>query len=78
MKLQWDTAGQERFRNLTASYYRGAQGIIIVYDVCDRESFESVHNWMKEIEKYAAPNVCKILVGNKNDKPDREVKTEDG
>ena len=95
IKLQiWDTAGQERFRNLTASYYRGAQGIIIVYDVTDQDSFESVHNWMKEIEKqatspvgksnlvdlirYAAPNVCKVLVGNKNDKEDREVRTEDG
>lgn len=49
-----------------------------MYDVTDKDSFESVTNWMKEIEKYAAPNVCKILVGNKNDKEEREVSTSDG
>jgi len=68
IKLQiWDTAGQERFRTLTASYYRGAQGIIIVYDVTDRDSFENVRNWIQEIEKYSKSNVCKVLVGNKCD-----------
>ena len=64
----WDTAGQERFRTLTASYYRGAQGIIIVYDVSDRETFENVRTWIQEIEKYSKPGVCKVLVGNKCDK----------
>ena len=54
IKLQiWDTAGQERFRTLTASYYRGAHGIIIVYDVTDRETFENVRQWMQEIERFA-------------------------
>ncbi|WBY58514.1 ras-related protein Rab-1B [Plasmodium yoelii yoelii] len=54
IKLQiWDTAGQERFRTITSSYYRGAQGIIIVYDVTDRDSFNNVKNWIIEIEKYA-------------------------
>ena len=54
IKLQiWDTAGQERFRTLTASYYRGAQGIIIVYDVTDRETFDNVRTWINEIEKYS-------------------------
>ena len=72
IKLQiWDTAGQERFRTLTASYYRGAQGIIIVYDVTDRETFENVRTWIAETEKYSQPNVQKILVGNKCDMEDK-------
>ena len=68
IKLQiWDTAGQERFRTLTSSYYRGAHGIIIVYDVCDRDSFENVRQWMTEIERFASEQVNKLLVGNKCD-----------
>lgn len=59
---QWDTAGQERFRTITSSYYRGAHGIIIVYDVTDRESFTNVKHWIQEIDKYAADGVKKLLV----------------
>ena len=48
VKLQiWDTAGQERFRTITTAYYRGAMGILLVYDVTDETSFMSVRNWMK-------------------------------
>jgi len=68
VKLQiWDTAGQDRFRNITASYYRGAHGIMIVYDITDNESFNSINSWLIEVEKNASKNVYKILVGNKCD-----------
>lgn len=78
VKLQiWDTAGQERFRTITSSYYRGAHGIIIVYDVTDRESFNNVKNWMTEIEKYAMENVNKLLVGNKCDLTSKKVVAEE-
>jgi len=64
----WDTAGQERFRTITSSYYRGAQGVILVYDVSNRESFEALPRWYSELETYVSDSVVKILVGNKVDK----------
>lgn len=74
IKLQiWDTAGQERFRTITSSYYRGANGIIIVYDITDMESFNNVKQWLSEIDKYANDSVCKLLVGNKCDLAESRV-----
>lgn len=68
IKLQiWDTAGQERFRTITTAYYRGAMGILLVYDVTDESSFNNIKNWIRNIEQHASDNVNKILVGNKAD-----------
>jgi Ras-related protein Rab-18 len=76
----WDTAGQERFRTLTSSYYRGAQGVIMVYDVTRRDSFENLDQWLKEVKLYTPNNgegVVKLLVGNKIDLPNRTVSREE-
>jgi len=76
----WDTAGQERFRTITSSYYHGAHGIIVVYDVTDSESFDHVTFWIREIAHYANKDIVKILVGNKSDAPfaKRQVTYEQG
>jgi len=73
IKLQvWDTAGQERFRTITTAYYRGAQGILLVYDCSEEESFMNVENWMEQIENNASPDVKKVLICNKCDVPEAE------
>ena len=63
----WDTAGQERFRTITTAYYRGATGIMLVYDVTSEKSFKQINEWLKLIDKHASENVVKILVANKCD-----------
>ncbi|PPR89639.1 hypothetical protein GOBAR_AA31047 [Gossypium barbadense] len=77
----WDTAGQERFGTLTSSYYRGAHGIILVYDVTRRETFTNLSEvWAKEVELYSTNQECiKVLVGNKVDRDsERAVTQEEG
>jgi Ras-related protein Rab-8A len=74
IKLQiWDTAGQERFRTITNAYYRGAMGILLVYDVTDERSFNNVRNWIRNTEQFASEGVDKILVGNKCDMAEKRV-----
>jgi len=68
VKLQiWDTAGQERFRQITSAYYRGAHGVILVYDITESSSFEHVQDWLDEVHKSAGSTVTKLIVGNKAD-----------
>uniref|UniRef100_A0A6G1S6E2 Ras and EF-hand domain-containing protein n=1 Tax=Aceria tosichella TaxID=561515 RepID=A0A6G1S6E2_9ACAR len=79
----WDTAGQERFRSITASYFRKADGIILMYDVTEKRSYLNVRNWMSTIADTAAENVAVLLVGNKidlrvNDNKTKCVPTEEG
>ncbi|GMM47108.1 Rab family GTPase [Pichia kluyveri] len=80
IKLQiWDTAGQERFRTITTAYYRGAMGIIIVYDVTDHNTFDRVETWYKTVQQHAKDDAQVIIVGNKCDEEDsRMVSTQEG
>ena len=74
VKIQvWDTAGQERFRTLTSTYYRKAQGVMLVYDVTNRESFNNVRNWMQQVSINADVNITVYLVGNKLDLVEQRV-----
>jgi len=78
IKLQiWDTAGQERFRTITTAYYRGAMGILLVYDVTDERSFKNIRNWFSNIEQHASEGVNKILIGNKCDWVEKKAITKE-
>eukprot|EP01084_Bolivina_argentea_P048250 88919_1 len=76
----WDTAGQERFRTLTSAYYRGAQGVILVYDITRKETFDNIKEWLKEVDIFTTKeNVIKVLVGNKiHLEKSRQVSREQG
>ena len=80
VKIQiWDTAGQDRFRSITKNYYKGAHGIILLYDVTSRKTFENVKNWVNQIKEEVSDKVTIILVGNKiDDEKNRKVTTEEG
>jgi Ras-related protein Rab-1A len=80
VRLQiWDTAGQERFRNVTKSYFQSSQGLVLVYDITDRESFEKLNFWVDNIKNFAPENAKFILVGNKCDLAnERKVSYEEG
>ena len=80
VKMQiWDTAGQERFRTVVSTYFRGAHGILLLYDVTNRDSFKNLESWLIEIEKNAKEKVLKILIGNKCDlTDDREIQSDEG
>ncbi len=68
VKVQvWDTAGQERYRSIVSSYYRGAEGVMLVYDISRQSSFESIERWFKEIKNYGDENMNAMLIGNKSD-----------
>ncbi|XP_020041571.2 ras-related protein Rab-12 [Castor canadensis] len=80
IRLQiWDTAGQERFNSITSAYYRSAKGIVLVYDITKKETFDDLPKWMKMIDKYASEDAELLLVGNKLDcETDREITRQQG
>ena len=80
VKLQiWDTIGQDRFRSITKNYYKGAQGIVLIYDITEKDTFKSVKEWVKSIKNEADEKVVVILVGNKIDCiEERKVSKEEG
>jgi small GTP-binding protein domain len=79
IKLQlWDTAGQDRFKNIVASYYRGAHGIVLAFDITNHASFQNINRWYDEAQNYLQKSVPKLLIGNKLDlSSQRAVRTED-
>ena len=80
VKVQiWDTAGQDRFKSITKNYYKGAHGIILIYDITNRRTFDNVKNWVDIIKEEVSEKVTVILVGNKIDSNEnRKVSTEEG
>jgi small GTP-binding protein len=75
----WDTAGQERFRAITSTYYHGAHGALLVYDITNAQSFRNADRWLKELRNYADPSLPVLLVGNKSDlESSRSVPESDG
>ena len=80
VKIQiWDTAGQDRFRSITKNYYKGSHGIILIYDITNRRTFENVQQWISQIREETSQNVVIYLIGNKIDmKEERRVSTEEG
>ena len=78
IKLQiWDTAGQERFRNLASAYYRSSDGLIVVYDITHKKSFDNIMYWIEDAQKYVDEYIPIIVIGNKSDRIDREVTFEE-
>lgn len=74
----WDTAGQERFKTITQQYYRSAHGILLLYDVANRQSYYNLEKWKQQIELHASDGVVVFLVGNKSDMNDRRVTYHEG
>ncbi|CAN8292687.1 unnamed protein product [Cochlearia groenlandica] len=75
----WDTAGQERFRAITSSYYRGALGALLIYDITRRKTFDNIKKWLFELRSFSSPDTVVVLVGNKSDlRQSREVEEEEG
>lgn len=78
VRLQvWDTAGQERFKTITTTYFRGSSGILMVYDVSQRHTFDSILSWMRQIKQFGDQNVDKLLIGNKADREKERMVSKD-
>jgi len=78
LKIQiWDTAGQERYKSITKSYIKGANGIILIYDVTSKKSFEGIQNWVKQLKELPS-RICIAIAANKIDKDNRVISTDEG
>jgi small GTP-binding protein len=76
IRLQiWDTAGQEKFRAIAKSYFRHAVGVILVYDITDRRSFDDLNSWLTEVHQLCDPNAAVTLIGNKLDLEEQRAVT---
>ena len=74
----WDTAGQERYKSITAAYYKGAKGALVVYDITSKISFENIDKWMLEIKEKSSKDLKLMIIGNKSDLKDgRQVSYEE-
>jgi Ras-related protein Rab-11A len=73
----WDTAGQERYRSITKSYYQGAKGVLLVYDITQRASFENIDNWIVDLSKNGDKDIYILLIGNKADLESSRVVTKE-
>ncbi len=80
VKVQlWDTAGQERYKSITNTYYKGAKGALLAYDITRKETFENVNKWISELQTHGSKEINIFLVGNKIDlKDERQVSTQEG
>ena len=80
VKIQiWDTAGQEAFQAITRTYYKGAIGALLVYDITRKETFIHVTKWLEEVRNNSSKTITVILIGNKKDLEDkRQVSYEEG
>ena len=75
----WDTAGQERYKSITSAYYKGAKGALIVYDITNKFTFESVYKWVQDLNSYGEKNLTLLLVGNKSDLENkRQINKDEG
>ena len=75
----WDTAGQERYRNITKQYFKGADGILLVFDLTKRDTFDKINQWIEQLNNYTSTyEISIVLIGNKKDLPDREISFEEG
>jgi len=78
IRLQlWDTAGQERYRTITSAYYRGSSGVVMVYDITSYATFQNLDSWLRELKDFTNNDVVIILVGNKSDLSNRQVRKEE-
>ena len=79
VKVQiWDTAGQEKYRSITSSYYKGAQGCLLVYDITKKKSFDNIDKWYSELKSNSDEKIYTMLLGNKSDlEENREVSIEE-